>query len=231
VHIPKTAGTSLIAEIKAGKLGRYLLDDLDRPATIKLRYKLRRLGSRLAARVQAKRLLRDYDVIHGHFLVSKYAFLYPRADFITFMRDPVSRTLSTYFHLKRVGSAASDLKRQAPRMRMIVAGDLSLVDFARDPHMVHLYRNYTRGLALEDFRLIGITERYAESLAVLNAMCGSDVVPAHERRGDYQRFEAEYRRWLPDIQRANEENMDIYQRALGLFERRMKGASARGGGA
>ena len=163
-----------------------------------------------------------HGVIHGHFFARKYAFLYPRADFITFMREPVARVLSAYYYLKYVASRNPETTRNNQRIPSIVSGRLDPVEFARDPYMVHLYRNYTRGLALEDFRLIGITERFAESIALLNAAYGCAIVPAHERRGDHQRFEDEYRRFLPELQAANRENIEIYRRATALFEERLR---------
>ena len=98
MHIPKTGGTSLLKEIQDGAMGRFLLD-YERPGagTPFIRKKLRNAQLYMKVRFRQWQLLQNYDVIHGHFRIRKYAFLYPKADFITFIREPVALVLSSYY--------------------------------------------------------------------------------------------------------------------------------------
>jgi hypothetical protein len=224
VHIPKTAGTSLITEIKRGALGRYRLDDEDRPTLLDLGWRMRRLAARAAARWHARRLLQDYDVIHGHFLANKYAFLYPRAGFITFLRDPVPRLLSHYYYFRDVASRNPVTVAKNPVIRMVADGELGLVEFARSEAMRHMYERFLDGLDPERFTLVGITERYAESIALLNGLLGTALEARHERRTDRARHAAEYEPVLPELVEANRGNQRIYAAAQTLFERRLRGA-------
>ena len=169
-----------------------------------------------------RRWLSRYDVVHGHFLVEKYAFLYPHATFITFLREPVARLLSAYYYLKHIASKNPHTTGNSPRISRIVDGRMDLVEFARDPFMTHIYRNYFGTFPLERFALIGITERYAESIGMLNTLFATDIVPTHERKSDYQRFEEEYRHLMPELREANEENTHIYEQAVALFEKRLR---------
>jgi hypothetical protein len=221
VHVPKTAGTSLLKEIRRGVLGRPLLDYDDRPASTGPIHDLRRLAASIGARMRRGQLLRDYDVVHGHFHVRKYLFLRDDADFIIFLREPVARTLSAFYYLKYIAAQNPHTAARNPLIPLVTSGRLDLVEFARSPHAVHLYRDYMAGLDLEDFALVGISERYDESLALLNRMRGTRLAEQHERRGGYTRHEDEYRPLLPELAKANEENMDVYRRGVELFEKRL----------
>ena len=171
--------------------------------------------------MQRERLLRDYDVIHGHFLVDRYAFLHPEADFITFMREPVPRLLSHYYYFRDVASKNPAALAHNPDVSRVASGELGLVEFARSASMANLYGRFTRGLPLGDFALIGITERYAESVTQLNRLCGSNLEARHERQGGHERHRDEYQPVLRELETANRENQRIYAAALALFEKRL----------
>lgn len=223
VHIPKTGGTNLTREIRAGKFGRFLIDRR-KPAPFGSKT-LARAGdavSRLGLRLKRSELLRDYDIVHGHFPVRKYAFLHPEARFITFLRDPVARTLSAYYYLKYVASRNPASVRHNPMIQQLVEGRISLLEFGTSPTMVRAYQEYTRGLPLERFTLIGITERYTDSLHMLDALFGVRLELRHERRNDHREHEDEYGPLLPALRAAHRANIGIYERALGLFESRLR---------
>src|SRR6185503_14500957 len=156
VHIPKTGGTSLLQAIREGSFGNFLLD-YDRPAVRagQLKQLAHRLKSYFTVRLKRAELLRDYGIIHGHFLVGKYAFLHPQAEFITFMREPVARVISGYYYLKYTASKNPVSVSRNPDITLITQGKLGLLEFASRRHMLDVYERFTRGLALDDFALIG----------------------------------------------------------------------------
>ena len=169
--------------------------------------------------MHSARLLRDYDVIHGHFLVQKYTFLLPQAMFITFMREPVSRLLSHYYYFKHVASKNPVTVSRNPDICLVAEGKLGLVEFARSEAMSRMYERFTIGLPLDAFALVGITERYTESVERLNRIFGVHVGVRHERRSGHEKYAAEYERVLPELREANRENSRIYAEAVRLFER------------
>jgi hypothetical protein len=221
VHIPKTAGTSLMSEIKRGVFGNYIFDNVDRPTSMRLQYKVRRLFTRLKVRKNRERLLQEYGVIHGHFLVRKYVFLYPFANYLTFMREPVSRVLSHYYYFKHIASKNPTSVSRNPDIMRVARGDIDLVEFARLYSMVNLYQLFVGGLPLDKFTLIGITERYTESIALLNHIFNTAIEPRHEHRTDYTQYAAEYTEFLPELRAANRENFRIYDAAVRIFEQRL----------
>lgn len=221
VHIPKTAGTSLLAEIKHGAVGKYLLDYHDRPATTGWRDRLRRGVNYLKARRDGSMLLRNYDIIHGHFHVGKYAFLYPDADFITFMRDPVERVISCFYYFKYVASRNPATVKRNPNITLVANNQLDLIEFARLDMMKDIYSRYIGGWPLEKFKFIGITEQFRESIMILNKIFGINLAERHERPGNNEKYENEYRPYLRELRAANHENMRIYEAVVHLFNKKM----------
>ncbi|HEX7966559.1 MAG TPA: hypothetical protein VF651_12680 [Gammaproteobacteria bacterium] len=221
MHVPKTAGTSLVAEIKRGKLGRYLLDYDDRPTSAALRHRLGRAMAHVRVRLEASRIRRDYDVLHGHFQAGKYAFLRPESWFITFLRDPVPRLISHYYYFRDVASKNPATVAKNPVIGLIAEGEVGLVEFARSEAMSRLYERFLDGVPLDEYALIGITERYAESVACLNRLLGSALEVQHERRSGQESHMVEYRHLLPELEEANRENARIYAEAVRLFERKL----------
>lgn len=224
VHIPKTAGTSLVAEIKRGVFGHFILDYTDRPMQTGVRVASCRLISRLQMRLRHKEMLRDVGIVHGHFLTGKYAFLHPIVDFITFMREPVSRVLSQYYYFKNVASKNSMTLRLNPNINLVAQGLVDIVEFARGDLLPHIYERFMDGMALEEFALVGITERYVESINLLNSMFGTAIEPKHERRTNHIQYLADYEHLLPELKAANRENTRIYELALKLFEQHLRRA-------
>jgi hypothetical protein len=52
-------------------------------------------------RARRAELMRDYDVMHGHFAPEKYAGLFPNARFVDFFRDPYQHAISGYHNALR----------------------------------------------------------------------------------------------------------------------------------
>lgn len=223
MHVPKTGGTSLMKEIQAGAMGRYFLD-YERPGAGQpfIWKKLILKKQYLMARLHKHRLLNNYDVIHGHFPIRKYIFLYPKVDFITFLREPVSRILSAYYYFKDVASKNPRSVHNNPNILLVSQNKLSLLEFAARYVMRSIYSILISGLTLQEFTMIGITERYQDSIALLNKMYGMQIKVRHERNNDYKRYEDEYRPLLPELYALNKKNTLIYEEALRVFDEKYK---------
>lgn len=216
VHVPKTAGISLLTAWEEAFPGRVLRDypnefgDEARHAT--------------AAEVSANQAkLRDrYDVIHGHFPADKYVAFVDDI-WLSFLRDPLDRLISLHEQMRRRLERGRTL--DADRERLVTAT-------ARDPATVTefaslivgkrgSYRRFVGSGGLDRFRVVGITERYERSLELFEGATGcalsphetntSELTPLKQFVGDTPAVAEELRSILrPDI--------EIYEEAVARFE-------------
>lgn len=185
VHIRKCAGTTLRLGLEQCLGPRVLFDYGDEigsswPSSVAKR--TRRLAK---AQSRPRPLVRDFDLIHGHFYRSKYDFLPGPRRYMTFLRDPVQRVLSNYFYLKR------NLGRQNPDSILVNRLGFSLLEFAQHADNQNLQSQYLQSETLDGLDFVGIVENYADSVARMNARLELQVpvTDAHnvnaEAQGDY----------------------------------------------
>lgn len=150
VHFPKTGGVSLVSGLEEW-YGDSLLKEYayfpgrpnfpsERPLT---------LGKKFRA-------------VHGHFAAHKYINMRP-SFFITFIREPVDRLISLYFHWKTHGTFNE-------QQRHFMNSPHTIVDFARS--IGSDYVSYFGRVDIDKFNFIGRTEHYSEDLEVLSKLTG-----------------------------------------------------------
>jgi hypothetical protein len=124
VHIPKTAGTSVVSWIQACGGFRVCPDNL---------------WSQLLQR--DRETLRDYDFFAGHFYTGLAAYLGRDLNTFTFLRNPVNRSISHYLHIMR--GQGHYLHEHARRLGSFAA-------FLQDPECVPMIYNFqTRALSMQ----------------------------------------------------------------------------------
>jgi len=228
MHIAKTAGTSLIAILDQ----RFTVNEicpLDRATR----------GQFLESFSEDER--HSYKFIRGHFPYSvKDDLKSPRL--ITFLRDPVERTLSEISHLKRM--ELQGLKYIDESIK-----DLSLEAFIKHPivgsHVVNRTTKYLNDFKsvitvvvppepkpdlnlakqrLETFHFIGITERFSDSLELLSYIFGFPAInnfpilqvsPNREKRQDIPQ------NIIDQIEEMNRDEIELYQFGLKIFEEQL----------
>ena len=168
VHIPKTGGTSIrmaAAEYfgEDAVLYDYGPAQKTSPIVRELKYELERPDD-------LARWIKDNQIafLSGHFRYEQYAALLPDATFVTWVRDPVERIRSLYNHRTRHYDETSKLK-----------------DFVRKPRNC----NKIAGLAGDpsNYAAIGVLERHAESIKMINAQLGIELAVRHDNQlGDAQ---------------------------------------------
>ncbi len=101
VHIPKTAGTSFGLALKDSFGERLKLKYGDRLFNMPVFE--RNKNALLAAIENTETTYINVDCIHGHFLPSQFLLLneLEPLTFITWMRNPVERIISDYYHTFR----------------------------------------------------------------------------------------------------------------------------------
>lgn len=144
VHIPKTAGVSF-RKILAQLYGEDFL----------LKYwQMTDAYGRVVSEIP-----KNVRCIHGHYSADSLLPVYPAARLITWVRDPVERVVSSYFHRLR------EPDWQHPVTRELHEKKLTLVEFAALELMRNEMARYLGGQPIEDFAFIGRVEAFAESMA------------------------------------------------------------------
>jgi hypothetical protein len=242
LHIPKTAGTTLNAILAR----QYSPDEtreimmrgmswlVPRPTLVPKPLisfsKILRLKSTL-------RHGRTVRMIHGHFDLSIREVLPDDVRLFTFLRDPVERAISHYYHYRRqTGDPIHPLAMRS-----------TLEEWVRDCGLVEMDNGQTRRLAGEmnlpcgrvtqelldrakanlarNFTVVGLTERFEESLILLQHAFGWPLHRFAPRNvgGDRLGRDEVSGETLKVIQDCNRYDLDLYRFAAGLFERAASG--------
>ncbi len=143
VHVPKTAGTSF----------RRVLDQV---CGARIWYNYGTIFSRAQAR--AELVPPGTRFIHGHFLADAFDDLFPDRRLVTWVRHPVERLLSNYYHFLRTPDMRDDCCRELYERK------LSLRQFADLEWMRNYTGHYLANKPVADFEFIGIAERFDESI-------------------------------------------------------------------
>lgn len=216
MHLPKTGGSSFRAMLQERYGERLLLDYDDKPLAHEPA--VRNAMAKASATDDHQALVERYDCIHGHFLPLKYQGM-KEAHFITWLRDPVERVASRYFFSRRKWEDDGELPRH-PAVRQLfdeAGGYPTLEEFAKLPAFQNTYAQYLWGFSLERFEMIGIVERWDESVAKLAAMIGLETAAQTRLNANPEREQERY-----DLEPAthalimmlNEQDQKIYEYAL-----------------
>jgi hypothetical protein len=213
VHIPKTAGSSFLHDLSQVFGARLLADHGDWPESTtpeSVAHNERRRAEMLA---DAERIGQRYDAIHGHFVAPKYAGVFPVTALVTMVRDPYQQTVSTYEYASRITESSH------PGFRLFTEARMTLLDFIEAfPNHQSLYFG---GMSVDDFAMIGVTERYRQSVALFEAVFGV-TMPREEARQNVNPNKpgVEYE-IAPEVRRAIErtraEDIALYRRACERF--------------
>jgi len=222
VHLPKTAGSSFLAAIEQHFGERLLKDYEDRPIT---RSTLGRNISAVRGAITTGAFtgsLPPYRCIHGHFMPLKYRWM--RADsgtqFVTWMRHPVERLASHYFHWMRVAPPA----HASAVRRRIFAQQWSLERFCLGPEFRNIYRKYLWGFGLRRFDFIGITEHYDAEMRCFSSMFMGVNLPVKRENINPQHESTTYVDDLSlrgEIEMYHAADIALYEQALQLRQLRL----------
>lgn len=161
VHLPKTAGISFKATLRAHYGDRLREDYADLPI-----HHSRRDRTLHAFRAGLDAVATDVSgvqCIHGHFMPLKYLPLSTTREvaFVTWMRDPIERLWSHYRYWRDEPAPAG----VRPLRRRMLDEAWSFERFAKAQELRDFYGQFLFGFPLEYFSFIGITERYDEDHA------------------------------------------------------------------
>jgi hypothetical protein len=213
IHIPKSGGTSF-GHLLESTFGARLLRDYGDRVGLNSPEENRRRAARIAeARGRRDELLRDYDVIHGHYTTDKYAGLFSNARFVAFFREPCQQTMSQYEYFLRhpeIDNPAVKLFHEvrATRAKFIAGcGNQQAV--------------YLGTMELNEFAVVGLMEQCERSVALFEAVFGRKLFrdAAHananpHREGEPYEIDPELHRAVGQYRAAD---VEVYRRARERF--------------
>lgn len=209
VHIPKTAGTSfrLAAEQLFSK-ARIVYDygkASNETSSLMLQSVYAERPDFWALRQSCER--QRAALVGGHVNVGRFVSLFGVGKTLTFLRDPLQRMASEYAHFVRNYGYKG-----------------SFHDFYSRPIMHNRQSKMLHGVDLEAMGFVGLTERYAQSLEVLNARYDVDMPRREDNRGK-QSLDAVHDIDAEDVtemKRLNKRDIALYKRTVALFEQRYR---------
>lgn len=207
VHIPKTAGTSF-------RLGAEQLFSKER-IVYDYGKESKETSPLVMKTVYAERP--DFWALHqgcedqhsamvgGHVNVGRFVSLFSVGKTLTFLRDPLQRMASEYAHFVR------NYNYQG-----------SFHDFYSRPIMHNRQSKMLHGVDLEAMGFVGVTERYAQSLEVLNARYDIVMPLRDDNRGKHCLDAAHDidAKDAAELKRLNKRDIALYERTVALFEQR-----------
>jgi len=218
LHVPKSAGTTLNRLIE----WEYPLFEMYSVDPVLFRWSRARLW-RLP-----KRRLRRFRVFKGHMPFGLHEMLPQPATYITVMRGPVERVISAYYFMsnyklhpnywkfRREGWTLEDFVRRSPRenvqTKMIAGADYD------EPCTTEILAKAKDNLRY--FSVVGLTERFEESLALMKLRFGwklesyssFNVTRTRPKKRDLPQSS------LDLIAERNRFDMELYQCAAKLFQ-------------
>ena len=146
---------------------------------------------------------RKHSFLSGHFPVDKYAPLYDAMNIISFVREPISQVVSHYNHYKNYHSYKKELN-----------------EFIDEPRFRNVQSKNFRRRALMHFGFVGLTERYQESLEMINRLYGTEMAYSRmnistEGSLSEKDIDAELKK---SIKKLNSEDIDLYESVKKQFE-------------
>jgi hypothetical protein len=210
VHIPKTAGTSfrLGAEQLFSK-SRIVYDYGKASPETDMRAKALLYGAKQPDFYEFGQACKKENtaMVGGHVNAGRFVSLFGVGQALTFLRDPLQRMASEYAHFVRHHQYKG-----------------SFHDFYSRPLMHNRQSKMLHGVDIQAVGFVGLTERYTESLEMLNARYGVEILPREDNRGK-ERLGAAHEISAKDkaeLQRLNKRDMALYRQAVALFEQRYR---------
>ena len=209
VHIPKTAGVSIRNILKEHYGAGFVLHY----------WQITDAWGRTLEAVPA-----EAACVHGHYQTDALTQQFPDATLITWVRDPVDRVASSYFHRLR------DPDWQHPVCVELHQKKLTLVQYAALPLVQNEMTRFFGSKRPEDFAFIGIVEDFERSLTYMEHLLGVADIPSRcdnvnpaKPVGGYV-LDAQTRR---EIAQHNAADASLYEKCLGLWREKCTAVACR----
>nr|WP_298057046.1 sulfotransferase family 2 domain-containing protein [uncultured Halomonas sp.] len=206
VHIPKTAGTSfrLAAEAYLGQ-SRIVYDyGKKAPETSAAvhHYVYQRQTPDFWA-LKQRILQEDAALLGGHVNAGRFVPIIGALNTLSFVRDPLQRMMSEYLHFVR----HQDYQE-------------SFSTFYSRPTMQNPLSRFLQGIEVEAMGFLGITERYAQSLEIINARYGMALSLMEKNKGkpDVAHVHELEEKDIQALHKRNHKDIALFQYCCELFD-------------
>lgn len=145
-------------------------------------------------------------MVGGHVNIGRFVHLFGVCNTLTFLRDPLQRMASEYAHFVRHNGYEGNFH-----------------DFYSRQVMRNRLSKLLRGVDVEAVGFVGLTERYVESLDMLNGLYGVDVSHRTDNRAKAS-LDMKHEIGPEDEKRLNRLNQDdiaLYEKTRSLFQNRL----------
>ncbi|MEN8240820.1 MAG: sulfotransferase family 2 domain-containing protein [Chloroflexota bacterium] len=210
IHIQKTAGMSFKKILKREYKRKYYR--LNIGAEVKDR--------QAAFQQHLPRIPGDTRVIHGHYYyqdIIEIVNSYPDVPVVTWLRAPVQRVISSYYFFKRKFD-------EGFRENLTLLGEFSLLEFAAHQVSRNVMSRVLQGVDLSDLAFVGFLEYLEEDVIYLSKLLGWRSRSLPERNINYEfksQFPSPTMEELEEIRRLNQADLELYNYALEIRERRV----------
>ncbi len=222
VHIPRTAGSSFRAYLRANS-NINLMEDYGNPIMVP---SVIRNG--FASYGYVKQLFRpipkNIDCLHGHFLPFKYKRSKDQQNvkFITWLRDPAQRIRSQYDYCFQSDKRVD----KSPFQNKVAKEKWSFEAFFTDSRMQNLYSKFLWRFPINLFDFVGIVEYYEEDFKYFAEHYFNDFEPKYiygNRTSPVEIDESTREK----IMRINAPDYKIYETGLSMKKRRATPVNAK----
>lgn len=216
VHIPKTAGTSLVNAITQ-RFGAHnvLMKYGHRPPPMNWWH---------ATKEQVVGHVRQHIWPHryvvGHVPVTQFMDAHKpgtytkrfRHRYMTFLRDPLSRAISHYYYWHQIKEPRN------PRWVQFHTEQWTLEEFLLNPNFANFHMRFIRGLDIDEFDFVGIVEEFPLSMQLLGRLfpefAGIEVLQSRKTKfKDTETIDKLSPRVIDEFSALHRADYDAYERA------------------
>ncbi len=203
VHIPKTAGTSFRTALEQVQKIEKDYGAKSKDTTPLIETHIYQAKDNFALSTHH---VSDAFSLSGHFALQKYSDLYDVRHIVTFVREPVAQVVSHFNHAVNLHGFTG-----------------SFADFYQRAPLINIQSKNLSALPLSLIGHVGVTERYDESLSLINhdlelglkALQQNKRIEAHRDTTSLEEDE------IQQLTALNSNDLDLYQQALELHEQRI----------
>lgn len=208
VHVPKTAGTSFRKSAEESKIINTVLCDYG-PKSDTTSEEIMRSQYDENSKLKIHEVLKNHSdyMLTGHFPVTRYKKHFYPYEIGIFIRNPLERVLSNFYHKKRMNQFKGSLDK-----------------FITSKPAKNLQVRQFGNLPLQFFGFIGISERYDDSISIVNALYNTDLEALKLNTNPSK--ESDNYDTSDEIKEAiysqNSKEFEFYKVAQTLFEKRLQ---------